>query len=80
MFKRLKDPVSGLTHLAGAILGVFGLVFLIRRSLETGALTHLISLSIFGASLILLYLSSAFYHLLDALSGRDESFVSSITR
>lgn len=65
MLKRLKDPVSGLTHLVGAILGVIGMVYLIRRSLHSGSAALPISLSIFGTSLVLLYLSSALYHLLD---------------
>lgn len=63
--KRMRDPISGLTHLAGALLGVFALIYLLERSAGEGTLWHVVSFSVFGASLILLYSSSAFYHLLD---------------
>lgn len=62
---RIKDPVSGLTHLAGAFLGFVGLIFLVAKGLKLGNYWHVSSFSVFGLSLILLYSSSAFYHLLD---------------
>jgi len=64
MKMRVKDPFSGFTHLAGALLGVAALTYLVRRSLQEGTPTHTLSFSIFGVSLIGLYTSSAFYHLL----------------
>ena len=61
---RLRDPISGLTHLLGALLGAVGLAFLVRQSLTYGTARHVVAFSIFGASLVLLYLSSASYHLI----------------
>jgi hemolysin III len=61
---KLKDPFSGLTHLAGALLGVVALIYLVYRSLHEGTSWHVVSYTIFGLSLIGLYSSSAFYHLL----------------
>ncbi len=61
----LKEPVSGLTHLLGAFLGLIGLLYLVNRALDHGTIWHLVSFSIYGVSLIFLYSSSAFYHLLD---------------
>lgn len=61
---KLREPVSGLTHLAGAILSAIGTVFLIIFAASKGAPVHIASVSIFGASLILLYTASSLYHLL----------------
>ena len=65
IFKKVKDPVSGLTHLAGAILGFVALGYLVNRSTGEGTVWHTISFGVFGVSLILLYSSSASYHLLN---------------
>ncbi len=59
---RLKDPGSALTHLVGALLSVAGLVALIRVALVRGSIWHVVSFSVFGASLILLYTASTLYH------------------
>ncbi len=58
-----KDPVSGFTHLLGALLSVWGLVVLIRHAASYGGARYLLAAAIFGASLILLYSASAIYHL-----------------
>ncbi len=62
---KLKDPVSGLTHLGGALLSIVGLVLLIRYAERYASTKHIVAFAIFGASLILLYTSSALYHLLN---------------
>lgn len=61
---KLRDPVSGLTHLFGMFLSIAGLVLLVVFAALKGTAWHVTSFSIFGASLILLYAASAFYHLL----------------
>lgn len=58
----LKDPVSALTHLLGAILSVIGTVVLV---LQPSNPLHMLALFIFGSSLILLYTASTIYHALD---------------
>lgn len=64
---KIKDPVSGFTHLVGAIASVVGLVFLIIMSSlysnEKG--WDIVSFTIFGVGLILLYTFSSLYHLLN---------------
>jgi len=60
-----KDPVSGLTHLAGALLSIIGLVVLLRYAERYATVKHVVSFAIFGATLILLYSASAVYHLLN---------------
>lgn len=64
--KKIKDPFSGFTHLAGAIASIVGLVFLILQATKYSNQMALdvVSFSIFGAGLILLYTFSSLYHLL----------------
>ena len=58
---KIKDPVSALTHFGGALMSVAGLVFLIIKA--TGySIWHVVSLTTFGVSLILLYTASTVYH------------------
>lgn len=64
MMDKVREPVSGFTHLGAAILSVIGTVFLIVYGVSIGTLLHIIGYSIFGASLILLYTASSLYHLL----------------
>jgi len=60
------DIVSGLTHLAGAILSVFGLVTLLYVAYTRGSIWHVVSFAVFGVSLICLYTASTLYHLIPA--------------
>lgn len=64
MFKKIKDPVSGFSHLFGAVLSLAGLVLLVYYSAVNATPWHVVSFSIFGGSLILLYTMSTLYHLL----------------
>lgn len=61
---KLKEPVSGLSHLLGLFLSVAGMIVLIYFSFIKGNPLHIISFTIYGISLILLYSASAIYHLL----------------
>ena len=62
--KHIKDPVSGFTHLAWAVLSVVGLIFLVLTAVFNGeGAWDIVSFSIFGVSLILLYTFSSLYHL-----------------
>ncbi len=62
--QKVKDPVSGFTHLFGAGLGAVGLVFLLWKTAPANSNRHDVAAVVFGLSLIFLYLSSAAYHLL----------------
>ena len=62
MIEKLRDPVSGLTHFIGAILAIVGLILLIYKSVDPVKPWHLVTFSVFGAGLILLYTSSTLYH------------------
>ena len=58
---RLRDPVSGLTHLGAAILSALGLIGLV--SISWGDTARLISVLVYGISLIGLFAASAIYHM-----------------
>lgn len=60
--KKQNEPLSSLTHLIGALLAVAGLVILVVFAAMHSTARNITGFSIFGASLILLYLASALYH------------------
>ncbi|MBI3017631.1 MAG: hemolysin III family protein [Deltaproteobacteria bacterium] len=60
----LREPVSGLTSFLCGGLAIAGLVLMVIAGVQHGNAWHVVSFSVFGASLILLYFSSALYHLL----------------
>lgn len=60
---KMREPVSGLTHLLGFFLSVVGLILLLYRAVTLDNPTAIIAFSIYGISLILLYLASSLYHL-----------------
>ncbi|MFA5249718.1 MAG: hemolysin III family protein [Candidatus Paceibacterota bacterium] len=57
---KIKDPLSGYSHLAGAVIFFIGTIMLIK---EAKGLTEIFSFLAFGATAFLLYLASAWYHL-----------------
>ena len=59
---RLREPVNALTHLLGAILSIVGLVVLLMATAERGNVRHIVAVSIFGATLVMMYVVSAVYH------------------
>jgi hemolysin III len=61
-YDELEEKLNVLSHGFGLILSILGLVLLILRANELGETVHLVSFSIFGASMILLYAASTFYH------------------
>ena len=64
--KKVKDPVSGYSHLVGFILSIASLVLLIIFSSKYGeGAWDIVSFTIFGVGMILLYLFSTLYHLLN---------------
>lgn len=64
MLEKLRDPVSGLTHLLGVVLSVIGAAVLIVGAVRGATVWHIVAFSVFGASLLLLYTASTLYHLL----------------
>jgi hemolysin III len=62
--KRLREPVSGLTHLVGALLALVALGVLLTAAAGEGRVDQFVAFGIFGCSLVALYGASALYHLL----------------
>ena len=60
MFKNIREPVNSLTHWTGAVLALIGLIALLV--VGWGTPIKIISLLIYGASLIFLFSASATYH------------------
>lgn len=61
MLKIFREPVNSLTHWAGALFAIGGLVALLIIGWDTPA--KIISLAIYGVSLIAMFSASATYHM-----------------
>lgn len=66
MEKKFREPVSGFSHLAGALLAAAALAVLLYTAISNGNLWQIVAFSVFGSSMILLYSASATYHLVNA--------------
>jgi hemolysin III len=64
MLGRLREPVSGLTHLGAAVAAAAGLALLLLAGRDS--LVKELSLAVYGASLVLMFSASAAYHLVKA--------------
>lgn len=58
----VEERINVLTHGFGFLLSIVGLVLLVLKSAQLGTARHIVSFSIFGATLILLYAASTLYH------------------
>jgi hemolysin III len=72
MLKRFREPVNSLTHWGGAILAFAGLIALLIAGWGTPA--KIISLAIYGISLIAMFSASATYHMVRAKDRALEIF------
>jgi hemolysin III len=57
-----EEIINSITHGIGALLSIVALIVLILVAGQQGDIWHLVSFSIYGCTLILLYLSSTLYH------------------
>jgi hemolysin III len=57
-----EEIINAITHGIGSLLSIAALVVLIVVAGRHGDIWHLVSFSIYGSTLILLYLSSTLYH------------------
>lgn len=60
-----REPLSAYSHFLGAILAIPGLILLLKRVPLGAGARYYAALSIFGASLILLYCTSGIYHVIN---------------
>ena len=69
------EKFNTLTHLFGAFIALPGIIYLIILAVQTGDAWKIISVSVYGFTLLLLYIASAFYH---GHSGRFKRFLQRI--
>lgn len=62
----IREPINGFTHLAGAIFSFFALLAMVIKSAQSQSMIGILSVILFGISLILLYAASATYHMVIA--------------
>jgi hemolysin III len=60
----MEEYLNSISHYLGAGMAVVGLGFLVMRAVRLGDINHVVSFTIFGSALILLYTMSGTYHLL----------------
>ncbi|UUZ78991.1 hemolysin III family protein [Paenibacillus sp. P26] len=65
-----EERANAISHGIGAVLSIAALVLLLIHSLSSGTVWHVISFSVFGVSLILLYVCSTLLH-----SARQEKWI-----
>jgi hemolysin III len=64
--RHLREPFSGLSHLLGALLSCAGLGYMLMHLPPQNAGVYLASYLSFGLSMIIMFSSSAIYHLVEA--------------
>lgn len=73
-FSRGEELANAISHLFGALLAVAGLVLMLHFSIVNGTAWHVVSASVFGASMIVLYVSSTMTHILPMGRAKDRFF------
>ena len=66
---KLKDPGSAITHGIALLLAVTGAIPLIIKAARSYDVIHIVALSIFILTMILLYAASTIYHSIDSTIG-----------
>ena len=63
---KLKDPGSAITHGIALLLAVTGAIPLIIKAARSYDVIHIVALSVFILTMILLYAASTIYHSIDS--------------
>ena len=63
--RHIKEPGSAITHFIGMLMAIFAAVPLLIKAAHEPSRIYIISLTIYAASLILLYAASTTYHKFD---------------
>ena len=61
-YSPIEEKINTISHAVGFILCIVALVLLVMHATQNGDVWHIVSFSVFGASLIILYAASTFYH------------------
>lgn len=62
VYPPFEEKLNVISHGLGLLLSVFALIFLVIRAAYYGNAWHIVSFSIYGASMIMLYLASTLFH------------------
>lgn len=69
-FTVAEEVAHSLTHGAGLLLGIAALVLMVIFSAQRGSALHVVACGVYGATLVLLYGASTFYHALPRGRGK----------
>lgn len=58
----LEEKLNIISHAIGVVLGIAALFLLVIHAVENGTTLHVVSFSVYGLSIIILYLASTLYH------------------
>ncbi len=61
-YDKIEEIFNGITHGIGVVFGIFALTVLLILSIRKGDIPSIVSFSIYGACIILMFLSSTLYH------------------
>lgn len=61
-YSPIEERANIISHAIGLILGIVALALLVKKATAFGNIWHIVSFSIFGVSLIVLYAASTLYH------------------
>jgi hemolysin III len=69
-FSAAEELAHSLTHGAGLLLGIAALVLMVVFAAQKGSAIHVISCTVYGVTLVVLYASSTMYHALPSGRGK----------
>lgn len=61
-YSQIEEKINVISHGIGIILSVIALFFMLLKAIKYGSALEIITVSVFGLSLILLYTASTLYH------------------
>lgn len=61
-YSPMEEKINIVSHAIGFLLSIAALFLLVMHATSNGSTLHIVSFSIYGVSLIVLYASSTFYH------------------
>ncbi|MBS9777491.1 MAG: hemolysin III family protein [Gammaproteobacteria bacterium] len=66
-----EERINIISHAFGVIFGTIGLIALIIKATAYGNIWHIVSFSIFGSSLVILFAASTWYHSTKSINWRS---------
>lgn len=63
--RHLRDPISGISHLLGALLSIVAIPFMMLNLPDDKFALYLAGYLVFGISMVIMFSSSAVYHLME---------------